>query len=92
MVRYCEYTNEWTSADEVYDSFEEVQRRYGFTGEYDFQTYLGDPIILKHWFMNWGCDGRGDDVTYASNPFWNNPDSGSSVYLNDVVLICHDFE
>lgn len=88
MMRVCEYTYDWTYDDEMYDSFEEVQQRYGFSDPYEEQYYRGEPAHVYSFLMNWGEDGIGDDAYYSvSSPWlWN----GNNRF-NDNKRIYYDF-
>lgn len=72
MMRYCEYTDNWTSFDETYDSFASAKAKYDFTGEYDIQTFVGtDDVEVLSFLMNWGENGGGDDVYYGVYDDWS---------------------
>ena len=71
MMRYVEYTSNWTSFDETYTTFSEASNRYGFSDEYDIQTFIGsDDVTVESFLMNWGENGFGDDMLYSADGGW----------------------
>ena len=84
MLCYCEYTENYASWDEKYDTFEIARMVYGFESEYDLKPYTNvSPTIDRHLYMNWGDDGEGDNVWFNTEAPWINNDYyfNSNVYL-----------
>lgn len=92
MMCYCEYTNNYTDADEKYDSFEFAKIRYGFEDEYDIQPYEGvGPTINYRIQMNWGEDGAGDDVWFNPYAPWTYVSNHGDVVFNNEIRLYYDF-
>ena len=45
MVCYCEYTSDWISTDEVFDTFEQASRKYGFESAEDIRPYPNQVTV-----------------------------------------------
>lgn len=70
MVCYCEYTSDWISTDEVFDTFEQASRKYGFESAEDIRPYPNQVTVEYYLLMNWGDDGRGSGSSYTSLAPW----------------------
>lgn len=70
MVCYCEYTSDWISTDEVFDTFEQASRKYGFESAEDIRPYPNQVKVEYYLLMNWGDDGRGSGSSYTSLAPW----------------------
>lgn len=91
MMCYCEYTSDWVSTDEVFDTFEQVSRKYGFESEEEFRPYPTRVSVENYILMNWGEDGQGSESCYNSTAPWVFSSGSTNVKFDHDFTIFYNF-